>query len=869
MKRLFILIALLVPMCLWAQVDYSELSMPELSKKIEAEARAIKASEAKGDKLAMSHSLGNAADLYLAVARKLSESEETDQIEKAKQTSLTRSIDYSRKAIAASEDVGDLDQMRTSYRTLIAAQKLSGDIKGSLQSSREMLALKKTVFSNKKVAEMEKRQIEYQHTKREDSIRQQKQAAEDHLKEQARVLAMKQKQLDSTSKTLTAAEEEKTNVSMALKKTQSDLTMEKLNALEKERKLTLVEEEQALQATSIQLQNSKLELQQSELALQRSKMELQENELQIKDRKLSNQRLYIYIGVISILVLASFLFFIVRERKKAIQQKLRAERSERFKQEFIANISHEIRTPMNAIIGMTGLLIQKNPSPEQDSYLKAISKSADILLHVINDVLDLSKIEAGKLELEKIDFSLTDTLKQVKDTLSYRAEDKGLQLITTVDDKLSDVIVGDPFRLNQVLINLGGNALKFTEKGGVHIDVTKEKEEGEYVWVKYAIVDTGIGIPADKVSKLFESFSQVKSSDTRKYGGTGLGLSISKHLVELQGGNISVESVVGKGTTFSFIIRYPVGSAERLQQRLASEQNADGTILNGLRILIADDNEYNRLVVNETLHLMADVETDEVVNGQEAVDLLKANNYDLILMDVQMPVMNGIDATRYIRGEMKAPKKDIPIIALTASVLRADLDLCFESGMTAYVPKPFKPWQLVNTIAEVTGRERQPGVPSTPKQVQKKQADKTKQQPAKAEPAKEEPAKQDASVAATEVTAAPASFDWEKVTNMDYLTTFCEGDQKRMQKYIKVYLNALPAFHKNIAAAIENKDFVELALHVHSFKPKWMMMGMKKTNDLGVQIDHMAKSQNEKAFEDVKTILEDIDKSQKELEVMV
>jgi hypothetical protein len=716
-----------------------------------------------------------------------------------------------------------------------------------------MLALKKTMFSSKKANDIEKKQLEYIHNKREDSIRQQKQLAEENLKEQARVLAQKQKQLDSTSRNLTASEQERTTVSMALKKTQSDLTLEKINALEKERKLTLAEEEQALQATNMQLQESKLQLQQSELALQKSKNELQENELQIKDRKLSNQRLYIYIGLGGILILAVFLFFIGRERKKAIQQKLRAERSERFKQDFIANISHEIRTPMNAIIGMTGLLLQKNPMPEQENYLKAISKSADILLHVINDVLDLSKIEAGKLEMESIDFSLADTVKQVKDTLSYRAEDKGLQLIATIDDKLSDVLVGDPFRLNQVLINLGGNALKFTEKGGVHIDISQHKAEGTDVWVKYAIIDTGIGIPADKLSKLFESFSQVKSSDTRKYGGTGLGLSISKHLVELQGGNIEVESAIGKGTTFSFIIKYTAGSANRLQQRLAAEQNADGTILNGLRILIADDNEYNRLVVNETLHLIADVFTEEVVNGQEALDMLKANTYDLILMDVQMPVMNGIDATKYIRNEMKAPKKDIPIIALTASVLRADLDLCFESGMTAYVPKPFKPWQLVNTIAEVTGRERNAGNTGN--------AGSTRQQQLKQQKT-ESAARQEAAA------VNDALEQGDKVTNLAYLTEFCEGDEKRMKKYIKVYLNALPAFHKNIDAAIANKDFVELALHVHSFKPKWMMMGMKQTNEKGVQIDHMCKSQNEKAFDDIKVLMLDIDKSKEELEAV-
>lgn len=876
MKKVLLFLLLFLPVALLAQEeerDLSELSMQELSKKLEAEVRNLKAAEGKGDKITVAHSLGTAGEIYLAIARKLDEQEDNEKIEKAKKTSLERSVDYLNKSVVAAEEVGDIDQMRTSYKHLSAAQKLSGDIKGSIGTYKKMLALKNSMFNAKKTGEIEKKKIEYLHARREDSIKQQKALAEQSLKEQERALALKQKQLDSTSRTLSRTEEEKTSVAQALQKTQAALTIEKYNALEKERKLTLAEEEQALAATSLQLQQSKLELQQNELLLQKKKGELQQSELELKDKKLGSQRTILYIGAGGLAVLVVFLLIIAWERKKAVKQRKRAERSERFKQEFIANISHEIRTPMNAIIGMTGLLLQKKPSEEQASYLTAISKSADILLHVINDVLDLSKIEAGKLELESIDFSIDDMLRQVKDTLSYRAEDKGLQLITTVDDKLDDVIVGDPYRLNQVIINLAGNALKFTEKGGVHIDVTLDKKEGDHVFVKYSIIDTGIGIPADKLGKLFESFSQVSSSDTRKYGGTGLGLSISKQLVELQGGKIQVESVVGSGTTFSFVLKYPVGSRERLEQRIASEQNADGSILNGLRILIADDNEYNRLVVHETLHLMAELHTDEVTNGQECVDMLAKNDYDVVLMDVQMPVMNGIDATRYIRAKMPAPKSKIPIIALTASVLRADLDLCFESGMTAYVPKPFKTWQLLNTIADEAGRKRDPNAKPAPRRTEpKKQA--ATQEPAKiaAEPAA---ANSSGKVAAHDVAEASAlmhesMYDHPgKVTSMTYLKNFCEGDEKRMKKYIKVYLNALPTFHKNISAAIETKDFVELALHVHSFKPKWMMMGMKQTNELGIKIDQMCKSQNEKAFEDVKALMEDVDKSIRELEGVV
>lgn len=892
MKKIILFILLFMPVVLSAQdigdKDLSDMSFKEISKLLDNELKMLKANEGKGDKLATAHSLGNVGGIYLQFGRKLSDMEKKlsdpkmiEKIGNDKQKNLDKSISYSNKAISVSEDIGDIDQLKASYKNLSAAQKLSGNVKDAMASYAKMMTLKKTVLTAKKTNEVEKQQIESMRNKREDSILK---ANEAHLKEKESILAMRQKQLDSANKTLKVSELEKKSVSLALQRTQTDLSVEKRRAMEKEEKLTLAEQEQALQATNLQLQASQMALQENDLKLQRSKLDLQQSQLQlaqtdlqVKEKALGQQRLYTYIGLAGILIMAVFSFFIIRERKKAIQQKLRAERSEKFKQEFIANISHEIRTPMNAINGMTGLLLHKAPRPEQETYLQAISKSSDILLHVINDVLDLSKIEAGKLELETIDFSLSDTIQQVKDTLSYRAEDKGLQLITRIDDNVSDVVIGDPYRLNQVLINLGGNALKFTEKGGVHIDLDLVKKDSDNIAIKFSISDTGIGIPASKIATLFDSFTQVSSSDTRKYGGTGLGLSISKYLVELQGGKIAVESTVGSGTTFSFIINYPIGSESRLQQRMASERNVDGSILNGLRVLIADDNEYNRMVVDETLHLLADLHTELVVNGQEAVDMMTKNDYHLILMDVQMPVMNGMDATRHIRANLGASKKNIPIIALTASVLRSDLDLCYESGMTAYVPKPFKTWQLVNTIAEVTGRERSTDHTARkepPKNAGNKNGSKndTKNKPEVKPEAKSKPEVNGQPETVVQAEAPKVSAPAEEyvardtVTDLDYLRNFCEGDEKRMKKYIKVYLNAIPTFTEKIDAAIKTKDFTEIALHVHSFKPKWMMMGMKPTNEMGIKIDHMCKDKNDKVFDHVGLLMAEVNKSVIELQ---
>jgi len=850
MKKILLFILLCFPLFLHAQVnedkDPSDLSLAELAAVMGPETRALKTAEDSKDKAAICRTAGYLGGIYLALAKQIDESEEKNQkatnaIKDKEETNfLNKSMDYCKRSIDVGEEIGDVDHLRKSYKTLSAAQKMSGNLAASMKTLAKMMALKKGKLNANKENELEKKQIEQVHSRREDSMRRQQQIAEEHLKEQARTLAQKQYQLDSANKAISMTEAEKTNVSRALRKTQADLSQEKQTLEEQQTKLTLSEQEKALQATNLQLKESALQLQQNEMQLQKSKMELQQNELKIKDRYLDLQRIFIYIGLGGLLILSGFMFFIVRERKKAVQQKLRAERSEKFKQQFISNISHEIRTPMNAINGMIGLLLQKNPRPEQESYLKGINKSADILLHVINDVLDLSKIEAGKLELESIDFSIAETINQVKETLSYKAEEKGLQLVTRIDENLDDVVVGDPYRLNQILINLGGNALKFTEKGGVHIDLDLVKKEDDHVYIKYSISDTGIGIPADKIANLFENFTQVNSSDTRKYGGTGLGLSISRHLVKMMGGDIAVESTVGSGTTFSFVIKYAIGSAKRLEERIAVEQNVDGGVLSGLRILIADDNEYNLLVVDETLHLLSPtVFTELVVNGQEATEMMGKNDYDLILMDVQMPVMNGLEASKFIRTNLPADKNKVPIIAFTASVLRADIDECFQSGMNAYVPKPFKPWQLINTIAEVTGKERPIGY--VQKEYQSNGAD---------------------SIIAVMNDNGGTS---DKVTDMAYLRKFCEDDEKRMKKYIKVYLNALPAFNNNMGNAIAKKDFVEIALHVHSFKPKWMMMGMKQTNELGIKIDHLCKSNSDNVFENLEVLMEHVNKSAKEL----
>jgi signal transduction histidine kinase/CheY-like chemotaxis protein len=490
-----------------------------------------------------------------------------------------------------------------------------------------------------------------------------------------------------------------------------------------------------------------------------------------------------------------------KQKDEAETQRAKAEKSEQFKQQFLANMSHEIRTPMNAVMGMTNLVLGTPLQEKQKFYLEGIKKSSDNLLHIINDILDLSKIEAGKMELEHIDFSIYDLVDQVKQTIRHRADEKGLELMTIIKSDVPAVVMGDPVRLNQILINLAGNAIKFTEKGSVSIEVSKENQE-----IRFAIVDTGIGIPEDKLQTVFESFSQANSSDTRKYGGTGLGLSISRQLVEMMGGHIAIESKEGFGTTFSFLVKFEEGSAGRLEQRMALEQRVDGSILDGLRILITDDNEYNRIVARDTLKSEANVEIIEATNGQEAIDLVGKIQFDVILMDVQMPMMNGFDATRFIRANFESPAKETPIIALTASVLRIDLDKCKEAGMDSYIPKPFNTHQLITGIAQVLNISLKA----------KKQAD-------------------------TNGQTIPSSG----VTDLDYLEKFCEGDPVRMKKYIGMFVSSAPGLIEKIHAALETNDFEEIANQVHSFKTKWIMMGMTETKDLAIRLEHLCREGSE------------------------
>jgi signal transduction histidine kinase/ligand-binding sensor domain-containing protein/ActR/RegA family two-component response regulator len=385
-----------------------------------------------------------------------------------------------------------------------------------------------------------------------------------------------------------------------------------------------------------------------------------------------------------------------RAREHAEEARLRAERSEKVKEEFLANMSHEIRTPMNAIVGMTELLLRKDPPEHQLTYLRAVRRSADNLLVILNDILDLSKIEAGKMTFESIDFSLEDVLQGVRDTFRVKAAEKDLRLDVGRDPDTPPWLRGDPVRLSQVLLNLVGNALKFTQTGGVtvHVAVDGPSAEGR-VPLRFTVTDTGIGIPAERLDDIFGNFTQAADDTTRRYGGTGLGLSISKRLVELQDGRIGVDSTPGEGSTFHFRIPYPIGTAP------AAEAEGSGPVsIGAARLLLMEDDPFNQMVAVDTLAEMAPDATVTVVgDGQAGLEALEAEPFDVVLMDLGMPVLDGYETARRIRAHADARVRDTPLMAMTASVTQAEVDRCYASGMDAYIAKPFDADDLLRRIS--------------------------------------------------------------------------------------------------------------------------------------------------------------------------
>ena len=474
-----------------------------------------------------------------------------------------------------------------------------------------------------------------------------------------------------------------------------------------------------------------------------------------------------------------------------------AEQSTRSKEVFLANMSHEIRTPMNAILGMSNQLSKTPLNKKQLFYLDTINSASENLLVIINDILDLSKIEAGKLSLEKIAFEPREVIKRAIQVLIHKAEEKGLVLGNSFfDEKASPVLIGDPYRLNQVMLNIITNAIKFTEQGSVDIQLSVLNDTRTSQTIKVDIRDTGIGMDETFKNSLFEKFSQEEASVTRQYGGTGLGMSICKELIELMEGEVIVESEKGVGTCISFVVDFTKGLVEDLPSK--EEFIADESMLSGKKILVVDDNEINRLVATTILNNYG-ADTVEAANGAESVEYLRHHQVDLVLMDIQMPVMNGYDAAKMIRKNIS---DKLPVIALTANAIKGDNKKCLEAGMNDYIAKPFKEEDLLKMIAGI---------------LQTNVALKTKKTVVVAEP---------------EV----SYYDISEITKIS------RGNEGFVQKMLKMFIDQVPMHLEEMKEKFDANELTAVGEIAHRIKPTIDNMGIVSSKDTIREIEKIGKS---------------------------
>jgi len=474
---------------------------------------------------------------------------------------------------------------------------------------------------------------------------------------------------------------------------------------------------------------------------------------------------------------------------------------------FLANMSHEIRTPINGIAGMINLLSGTKTTREQEKYISAIHNSTDNLKVIINDILDLSALESGKLNFEQIGFRISDLLPQVVETFLPQANEKGVELNYEYIPGSELVLLGDPVRLSQILINLINNAIKFTYKGSITVHSKISSKLNKTAYVDFAVSDTGIGIPDEKLESIFDTFRQADDSITRKFGGTGLGLSIVKQLVDLQGGSIQVTSAENVGSTFRFTIPYQIG----IDEDLVDDSNSDAKLekqkkLPGMKVLLVEDNDINRLYASNIIKNWG-CKVDEAENGLICLEKHKKNDYDVILMDIQMPVMDGFETTISIRNSFEGHKSEIPIIALTANAIKGDNEKCLSLGMNDYISKPFLPQELFKVISKFQKSESE---------VKRAKEEKVKENPIEPVTKKE-------------------------ITNLSYLESISNNDKKFVREMISTFIETTPETVGLMEKELKAGNLPNLGLLAHKIKPSLTFMGIESMTNTVKEIEVLGK----------------------------
>jgi CheY-like chemotaxis protein/HPt (histidine-containing phosphotransfer) domain-containing protein len=471
--------------------------------------------------------------------------------------------------------------------------------------------------------------------------------------------------------------------------------------------------------------------------------------------------------------------------KQSSESEKEVKASAAVKENFLANMSHEIRTPLNSVLGFTNILRSTSLNDEQKEYIEIIQTSGDNLLSIVNDILDLSKIEAGMLRIEEAPFRVSDIISAVEAMLGSKAEEKNLKLVVNVDSEMPDIVSGDAMRLTQILVNLISNAIKFTEDGGVYLRVTPVRQQGETVTLEFLVRDTGIGIPEEKQKNIFGRFEQAEASTTRRFGGTGLGLSIVKNLIELQKGTISLYSKEGVGSSFTLELPYKISDEKLTKTESRKITINPDSMKTDTKILIAEDNAMNQRLIK---HLMKNwnFNYDLVFNGAQALEALKKQSYDLVLMDIQMPEMDGYTATAQIRSKLRS---DIPIIAMTAHAMAGEREKCLKAGMDDYLSKPIDEAMLFELIQKYSAKA----------------------------------AAKDAASAAVKT----GTTDKEaKIIDLNVINKYAGGDQQFKKEMIQEFITAVPSSINSLESAIKLGNYDMIKHIAHDMKTTVHVMGL-------------------------------------------